>query len=418
MRTLVCPRCRGKWQVEAVQAGMKAVCPHCQASMTIASAPPGKSGVHGVAKATPPQISAAPGLPSSLSTAPSSPPAKAKESTEKTEPVPAPAVQHAPPAERKPVVLPEDTTLPPHSLAESTTAQKPVGAKSSAAVRSDAALPIGISESRSAVLIPNADAAVEPTRRAKAPLVLVLITLAGLAAASAYWQPWKLLLSDADTAHRGDETAGPSVDRVPTPPPKTLIPPTAVVPRNNDVATATNTAATPLSVARPSVSDVSAPPIPAAAELPPPKVSVSATPVLIAASSPPAPAATKPSPSGAGPVAVKSIVAPTASAKSIATPNAKAGAAISTSPTSASVTTPKAGVYDRAPLPPGTEGTQPVGPTARLKAGDRLHAQYDGKWYAVTVVGTLDDGKVRVRWETWGADYVGNIGRDKLRVAY
>jgi len=408
--------------VEAVQAGMKAVCPHCQASMTIASAPPGKSGIHGPAKPATPQTSAASGIPSSPSTAPSPRPVKPEEPrtkpAEKIESAPAPAAQQAPPSEPKRIVLPAETALPPPSLADATTAQKPIGAKLSAATRSDATLPAGISESRSAILIPNADAPVELPRRAKAPLVLALIALVGFAAAGMYWQPWKLFLSDAQTAYRGDETAPPSTDSVSTAPPGIQIPPDVIRPRSNDLTPSTDTAATPLTVARTSTSDVSATPIPAAKKLPPPTASTSATPVVIAVASPPAPAATIPSPSGAGPVAANSIVAPTATAKSIATPNAKADAAISASPTSASITTTKAGVYDRAPLPPGTEGTQPVGPTARLKAGDRLHAQYDGKWYAVTVVGTLDDGKVRVRWDTWGADYVGNIGRDKLRVAY
>ena len=72
--------------------------------------------------------------------------------------------------------------------------------------------------------------------------------------------------------------------------------------------------------------------------------------------------------------------------------------------------------YNRSPLEPGTEGTQPVTPQTPLKAGEHLHGQYEGRWYAVTVVESLDDGNVRVRWDTWGKDIVGSIQRARLRL--
>ncbi|MBA4017824.1 MAG: hypothetical protein C0483_11670 [Pirellula sp.] len=72
--------------------------------------------------------------------------------------------------------------------------------------------------------------------------------------------------------------------------------------------------------------------------------------------------------------------------------------------------------YDRAPLAPGTEGTQPVSPQTPLRAGDHLHGQYEGRWYAVTVVESVNDGTVRVRWDTWGKDIVGSISRLRLRL--
>jgi hypothetical protein len=121
-------------------------------------------------------------------------------------------------------------------------------------------------------------------------------------------------------------------------------------------------------------------------------------------------------------------VVPTASRPNIAAPRPSPSVPIVTAPQPtpqprATVSTPSqtaAGtsrlVYDKAPIPAGSEGAEAVTAQTTVRTGQRLHAEFQGKWYAVTVVEGLADGNVRVRWETWGRDIVGNVPRNRLRI--
>jgi hypothetical protein len=358
MRKLTCPRCRQAWEVEAVRAGMKAVCPHCQATITIAAPPvkPSPQTAAAPAVAAPTVPAWAPVAEKPVSVAPVSVAPKSSEAA---------AVQRHPQAVVAPVV--------PRPVESSTLSE---------AAR--AVPPAGVAESKS----PAAAAEGPPYSRTKSkvPLFAAAVGLMIAVGVAAFvWRPWSPNDRDsndqtaAETPREDDAKPTPTVT-VPDAPPTVAVPEAVPAPRDEAVIDEGNNAA-------------SVPPELGPSELVPPNAEPTA--------SPPNTATPRPSTTA---VPIVTVPQPAPQPRATASTPSQATAAASRL------------VYDKAPIPAGSEGAEAVSPRTTVRTGQRLHAEFQGKWYDVTVVEGLADGNVRVRWETWGRDIVGNVPRNRLRI--
>lgn len=356
MRTLTCPRCRKPWEVDALHAGMKAVCPNCHASITISAGPT-------AAKSSPTSVR-------SDGATMASAPAIAK-----------PAAANLPEAVQSKAS--GDSISAAAQAAPSRIADTPsppiMPAPPPPTVFNGSTSPAHVQPTREIAAqathdFTDASAAISrPQSRRLMPLAAALILVAG--GIAAIWRPWE---------QRPEQPVGD-------------LTPNKGLPISPAASTPTTSHGSPLSTTEP-----------------PPVIKAPSTEPKLAV---PTPSVIKPDPvakpSNNSVPSVKPL--PTASpTPSIAQPRAVSAPPAATLPTIRKPAPPP--TYNRAPLEPGSEGTQAVTPQTPLKAGDHLHGQYEGRWYAVTVVETLDDGNVRVRWDTWGRDIVGGIPRNRLRL--
>ena len=360
MRTLTCPRCRKPWEVDALHAGMKAVCPNCHASITISAGP---------SAAKPAPMS---GGPVAATTVPATM-------------APAPATEKPAAAAILPAIVPSkvngDAAIPavdPELPSRVSVTPPATALNVSASPTADSTSEVVARANNEATEAPTTIAGPK-SRRPTVLAAIVLLVAAG--GAAAIWRPW-------EPRPEHPVVALPSNETLPIPP---AIP-------------------APSAIEAPSTIQTSSPPL---AELPPILKTPSAEQKLPQAT----PSVVKPEPV----TQPLSIPAPPVKPAPIATPSrAVEQSRIVLAPpvSTASVVRKPAPppTYNRSPLNPGTEGTEPVTPQTPLKAGEHLHGQYEGRWYAVTVVESLDDGNVRVRWDTWGKDIVGSIPRARLRL--
>lgn len=352
MRKLTCPRCRQAWEVEAVHAGMKAVCPHCQATITIA-APPVKSAT---------QTTSSPSI--AVPTVPGPAPVAAKPMSVEPASV-ALKSPDVPRVEGLPLtVLPSAATPPVESSPYSHAAQ---------AVPST-----GVAQSTSPAHAVEGPPAARKKSKVSLAAAVGLLIVVGVAAF--VWRPW--LPNDrastdqtAAVTPRDDDAHPTHTITMPDAPPTVALPEAGPAPQDETVIDEGNNAA-----AVPS-------------ELMPPQAEPTSS----------SPDITAPSPR---PSAVPIVTVPQ--------PTPQPRATVST-PSQATAASSRL-VYDKAPIPAGSEGAEAVSPRTTVRTGQRLHAEFQGKWYDVTVVEGLADGNVRVRWETWGRDIVGNVPRNRLRI--
>ncbi len=363
MRTLTCPRCRKPWEVDALHAGMKAVCPNCHASITISAGPtaakpsPASAGSGAATMAPAPAIAkpAAVNVPEAvkLQASGDSIPASAQAASSRAAVTPLPPVV---PDSHLPTAL-NGSTSPVQA--------QPISEIVAQAKNDRTEVPFAIDRPMS--------------RRPMAVATVALLVVAG--GFAAIWRPW-------DQRQDPPVVALPSNEGLPIP---------SAIPSPSAIEAPSTLQKSPPSIAE----------LPLKVEPPPGEQKLpQATPSVIK----PAPVA-RPSNNPAPSVKPSPTAPPTPAV--VRTPTVSAPPASTTSIIRKPSPPP---TYNRAPLEPGTEGTQPLTPQTPLKAGDHLHGQYEGRWYAVTVVETLDDGNVRVRWDTWGKDVIGSIPRVRLRL--
>lgn len=349
---------------------MKAVCPHCQASITISASP-----------------AAAKPVATSADSAVSSAARASAETTNATKATSTSAAVKV--VEGNESKVSGVGTSPSAPTPSSQLADRPPATASSehpAAPRNGSTIPTSANaepKPTEAMNAPGDVSNITAGPKSRGPAVLAAVVLLLIAGGiAAIWRPW----------------APSPVQTVVTSPSKSALP-SNEGPANPEAAS----------------SVVSARPIASTPSIEPPRNAKTPPDVPVTPKS--TPSARKPTPDVSRPAPSVPAMKPSPTVPPIPTAQRLPQSAVPQASKPAAIRKPAPPpIYDRSPLNPGTEGTQPVAPKQSLKAGDHLHAQYEGRWYSVTVVETLDDGNVRVRWDTWGRDIVGNVPRSRLRL--
>lgn len=367
MRTLTCPRCRKPWEVGALHAGMKASCPHCHASITISAGPAAAKPAHLNGGSEPAPVATAPAITATAAYGPSSSKAPVVDETKVIDGAPPSPSPTSPSCIAEAPQLPTAAIAPPTMSPNGSTSQFPA----------NPAPELSPEAAHESAETPSTAARPKSRRPAAIAAIAILFIVCGVAIV---WRPW-------DLHPEKSISSWPSHQALP-------------ISEANSVESAPPKVSTPGAEAA-LISE--APPVD-------PVLQAATSQAATSRPSPPETELQRPTPSAAAIKPPSTALTPPTTQRHPQTP-----APPTSTPSVIRKPTPPP-TYDRSSLEPGTEGTHPITMRTLLKAGDHLHAQHEGRWYAVTVVESLDDGNVRVRWDTWGREIVGNVPRSRLRL--